>query len=126
MERYQNRASGQGALDSEGAPSMEETRKNVETRAARQVKATLLVEKISQLEKIEVADKEVQERVDSLARAAGDRGKTVREIYSKPESRDELHAQLIFDRTLRFLLERAKIKEVDPQPSKVDAKAEKS
>jgi len=49
----------------------------------------------------------------------------VREIYSRPDSRDELRAQLVFNRTLEFLLERAKIKEVDPPVSKVDEQAEK-
>jgi FKBP-type peptidyl-prolyl cis-trans isomerase (trigger factor) len=85
----------------------------------------LLVEKVSQLENITVTDKEIQARVDSLARAAGDRAKSVREIYSRPDSRDELRAQLVFDRTLGFLLERAKIKEVDPPISKVDEHTEK-
>ena len=56
-------APGQGVP----GPSLEETRKIVR-RAQRQVQATLLVEKISQLENIEVSDKEVQERVENLTR----------------------------------------------------------
>jgi len=125
MERYQNELAGQAGADANVAPRMEEARKTLESRAARQVQATLLVEKISQLENIDVTDKDVQARVDNLARAAGDRAKTVREIYSRPDSRDELRAQLVFNRTLEFLLERAKIKEVDPPVSKVDEQAEK-
>ena len=124
MERYQNELAAQSSSD-DAAPRMEEARKTLEARAARQVRATLLVEKISQLEKIEVTDNDVQARVDNLARAAGERAKTVREIYSRPDSRDELRAQLVFDRTLGFLLERAKIKDVDPPVSKVDEHAEK-
>jgi FKBP-type peptidyl-prolyl cis-trans isomerase (trigger factor) len=99
---------------------MEEVRRSLESRATRQVQGTLLLEKISQLEKIEVTDREVQERVDNLARAAGERAKTVREIYSKAEGRDELRAQMVFDKTLVHLLERARIKEVDRSDSKVD------
>lgn len=124
MERYQNRKSGRPA-QSEPVPSMEETRKSLEGRAVRQVQATLLVEKISQLEKIEVSDQELQERIDSLARAAGDKGKTVREIYSRPDSRDDLRAQMAFDRTVNFLLERARVKEVDPAATKVDEQRKK-
>jgi trigger factor len=124
MERYQNELAAQSSSD-DAAPRMEEARKTLEARAARQVRATLLVEKISQLEKVEVTDNDVQARVDNLARAAGERAKTVREIYSRPDSRDELRAQLVFDRTLGFLLERAKIKDVDPPVSKVDEHAEK-
>ena len=120
MERYQNRGLGQGVPESQTQPSLEETRKTLEGRALRQVQATLLIEKISQLENIEVSDKEVQERVENLSRAAGDRAKTVREAYSRPDTRDDLRAQMVFDRTLSFLLERALIKEVDAPAAKVD------
>ena len=47
-------------------------------------------------------------------------GKTLREVYSRPEAREELRAQMTFERTLKFLLERAAIKEVDASASKVD------
>jgi len=126
MERYQNRVSEQGTSESEPPLSMEETRKTLEGRATRQVQATLLVEKIAQLENIEVVEKEVQQRIDNLARAAGEKGKAVRDFYSRPDGRDELRAQIIFDRTLGFLLEKAKIKEVDPKPLKVDDQDKKS
>ena len=125
MERYQSQIQQAGA-DSDAAPPMEEARKNLEGRAARQVQATLLVEKISQQEKIEITDQDVQERVDNLARSAGDRAKSVREYYARPEARDDLRAQLVFDRTLGYLLERAQIKEVEMPASKVDEQGEKS
>jgi trigger factor len=125
MERYQNRGLGQSVSGPQTPPSLEETRKTLEGRALRQVQATLLVEKISQLENIEVSDKEVQERVDNLTRAAGDRAKTVREAYSRPDTRDDLRAQMVFDRTLGFLLERALIKEVDAPATKVDEQGKK-
>ncbi|HSE90962.1 MAG TPA: trigger factor, partial [Candidatus Binatia bacterium] len=125
MERYQNRSGGQNVSGSQPPPSFEETRKTLEGRALRQVQATLLVEKISQGERIEVSDKEVQDRVDQLVRAAGERAKTVREAYSRPELRDDLRAQMVFDRTLDFLLERARVKEVDPAAAKVDEQGKK-
>ena len=86
----------------------------------------MLVEKIAQAESIEVSDKELQERIDNLARGAGDRAKGIREHYARPDMRDDLRGQMAFDRTLTFLLERAKIKEVEPPTSTVDAVAEKS
>ena len=123
MERYQNQVAAQ--RDAESPAPMEEVRKNLEPRATRQVQATLLVEKIAQLEHIEISDKDVQERVDALARAAGERAKTLREVYARAEARDDLRAQMVFDRTLEYLLERAIVKEVDPPISKVDEQAEK-
>lgn len=123
LERYQRQMSAQGG---EAAPPVEEARKTLEGRAMRQVQATLLVEKIAQLEKIEVSDKEVQERVDTLARAAAEQARSIREFYARPDARDELRAQLVFDRTVDFLLQRARVKEVDLPISKVDETAEKS
>jgi trigger factor len=120
MERYQNR----GASPAE--PSLEEARKTLEPRALRQVQATLMVEKIARLENIAVSEKEVQERIENQARAAGEKGKTVREFYSRPDAREDLRAQMVFDRTLGFLLERAHIKEVEPEPAKVDDQDKKS
>ena len=125
MERYQSQIQQAGA-DTDAAPPMEEARKNLEGRAARQVQATLLVEKISQQENIKISDQDIQERVDNLARSAGDRAKSVREYYARAEARDDLRAQLVFDRTLGYLLERAQIKEVDAPASKVDESGEKS
>ena len=125
MERYQNQIAAQAGADAGAAPPVEEAKKSLEPRALRQVQATLLVERIAQLEKIEVSDKEVQERVDVMARAAGDRGKTLREYYSRPEARDDLRSQMVFDRTVAFLLERAKVKEIDLPESKVDDEPEK-
>jgi trigger factor len=124
MERYQSQLANQAGSDADAAPPMEEARKTLEGRATRQVQATLLVEKISQQEKIGVGDQELQERIDALARAAGERAKGLREYYAKPEARDDLRAQMVFDRTVGYLLERARIKEVEPPISKVDEAGE--
>jgi trigger factor len=107
MERYQNQVAAQ--RDAESPAPMEEVRKNLEPRAMRQVQATLLVEKIAQLEHIEISE----------------RAKTLREVYARAEARDDLRAQMVFERTLEYLLERAIVKEVDRPISKVDEQAEK-
>jgi trigger factor len=125
MERYQNQSPGQSGAEPDSAPPTEEARKTLEARAVRQVQATLLVERIAQLEKIEISDKDVQERVDGIAHAAGDRAKSVREYYARPDARDDLRAQLMFDRTVNHLFEKAKIKEVEAPASKVDEEGEK-
>ena len=122
LERYQSQTSGQGAGD---GPPLEEARKTLEARALRQVQATLLLEKIAEMENITAADKQVQERVDALAKAAGNRAKTVREYYASAESRADLRAQIVFERTASFLLERATVTEVDSSVSKVDEVPEK-
>lgn len=126
MER--NTSAAPNSPESDAAPTTEESRKALEGRAVRQVQATLLVEKISRLEKINVEDHDVQERIDHLTKAAGERGKTVRDVYSRPDAREDLRSQIAFERTLDFLLERANIKQVDPPLTlnKVDDENKKS
>jgi trigger factor len=123
MERYQDRADESSEPD---APSREDARKALEARAMRQVQATLLMEKIAEVEKIEVSETQVQERIESIVRTAGERGKTIRQYYSRHDARDELRSQMIFDTTLSFLLEKAHVKEVDALPQKVDDPGKKS
>ncbi len=126
LERAQNETAGSRRSEqTEAVSSSAETRKALEARAVRQVQATLLVEKIAQAEHIEISDKDVQERIDSLTKAAGERAKMVREFYSRSEAREELSGQIIFDRALDFLVERARIREVDPPRSMVDEQSEK-
>jgi trigger factor len=121
-----NASSTPNSPEAEAVPTTEETKKALQERAVRQVQATLLVEKIAGLEKIDVEDRDVQERIDKLARAAGERGNTLRDVYSRPEAREDLRTQIAFERTLDFLLERANIKEVDPSLNKVDDENKKS
>jgi len=126
VERYRGQMGSKTAASPDAGGTTEEARKAMEARAIRQVQATLLLEKISELEKIEVSDKDIQERIDHLVRAAGERAKTVREIYSRPDAREDVQAQLISERTLGFLLDRATVKEVDPPPPKVDEEGKNS
>ena len=123
IERNQSRLASRGAGASGAEPSVEQMRKEIEPHALRQVKTTLLVEKIAAREKIEVSDQEIQEKVEEAARAAGERGPTIREIYRREDAREDLRSQMAFDRTVDFLLARAKVKEVAPP---IDAKDKKS
>ncbi len=123
IERNRSRLAGQGAGASGAEPSVERMRQEIEPHALRQVKTTLLVEKIAAQEKIEVSDKEIQEKVEEAARTAGERGATIREIYRREDAREDLRSQMVFDRTLDFLLAHAKVKEAAPP---IDAKGKKS
>ncbi len=114
MERRQARLAAQGLPSSGEQFPQEQWRKDLEPQARRQVQATLLVEKIADLEKIEVSEEDVRLKIEEHARAAGERGPTVREIYRQSDARDDLRSQMVFERTVGFLLERAKVKEVDP------------
>jgi trigger factor len=118
LERQQRNAAGAGEQ-----PSTEELRKELRPHAERQVKATLLLEKIAENEKVEVPDADVQKRIEDAARAAGERSAAVRQYYARPDARESLKSQMIMDRTIDLLLERAIAKEVEPT---VDAPEKKS
>jgi trigger factor len=106
-----------------GEPSTEELRNELRPHAQRQVKATLILEKIAQLEKVEVSDAEVQKRVEEAARVAGERASAVRQYYDRADARENLRSQMIIDRTIDYLLQNAAMKEVDPA---VDAREKNS
>ena len=113
LERHQSRQRSQGASPGEN-PSAEELRKELQPHAKRQVMATLILEKIAELEKVEVSDAELQKRIEEAARLAGDRAPAVRNYYERADARENLRSQMIIDRTIDYLLQRAEMKEVDP------------
>lgn len=122
MERHQRRLTGQGTTSAAVPFSPEELRKELEPQARRQVQATLLIETIATLEKITVSEAEIGLRIDEIAQAAGERGSTAREVYRQSDARDDLRSQMVFDRAVDFLLQRAEVKEVVPP---VDAQEKK-
>ncbi|HEY3304818.1 MAG TPA: trigger factor [Candidatus Binatia bacterium] len=123
LERHQSRQKAQGTAPVGEKPSTEELRKGFQPHAKRQVKATLILEKIAELEKVEVSDSEVQKRVEETARVAGEKAPAVRHYYDRADARENLRSQMIIDRTIDYLLQHAAMKEVEPA---VDAQGKNS
>ena len=94
--------------------NIEQLRKELDPHARRQVKAMLLLEKIAALENVRVSDGEVQQRVEALARSAGEQAASLRQFYGRADAQEHLRDQMTTDRTLGALLEWAKVKEIDP------------
>ncbi|HEX9879376.1 MAG TPA: trigger factor [Candidatus Binatia bacterium] len=124
MERHQREVGSPGGPEGGAAPSLEGLRKDLEPQARRQVQGTLLVEAIAAKEKIAVSDAEVQQRVDELVRSARDQSVALRDYYKREEAQQDLCSQMVFKRTLDFLLERAKVKDVElPKSGKASVKS---
>jgi trigger factor len=100
--------------EAEALPLTEEMRKEIEAQALRQVQGTLLIEKIAAVENIQVTDEELRQEIDRLARSAGERGAALRELYRREDASESLRSEMIFERALGWLLQRAKVKEVQP------------
>jgi trigger factor len=123
LERHQTRQRSQSSAPRADAPSVEELRKEFEPHAKRQVKATLILEKIAELENVEISDADVQKRIEDAARASGDKAPAVRKFYGRAEARENLRSQMVIDRTIDYLLQHAETKEVEPP---VDAQGKNS
>ena len=66
-------------------------------------------EKISALEKIGISNDELHRKIEEMVRPAKDRAVSLREFYRRDDARENLRLQMVFERTLDFLLERAKV-----------------
>ena len=121
-ERQRRRLEAEGAPRSAEGPTPEQLRKDLEPQARRHVQAMLLMERVAALEKIEVSEEEVQRRIEEVARSARQKAAAVRELYRGEDAREDLRSQMVFERALDFLLERAKVKEVE---AAVDAEQKK-
>ena len=108
------------------APTTDDLKNELRPEAERRVKGMLLMEKISQQEKIDADPDEVTQRIDLVARAAGEQGPAVREYYGREDARRELIHQIVSEKTLEFLHQHATIRDVEPDSEKVDAPAKKS
>ncbi|MCZ6561551.1 MAG: trigger factor [Deltaproteobacteria bacterium] len=114
MERHQGRPGSLGSTSPEERSSIEQVHRELEPRAQHQVKTRLLIEKISALEKIDISNDELRRKIEEMVRLAKDKAVALREFYHRDDAREDLRLQMVFERTLDFLLERAKVKEVRP------------
>ncbi len=84
-------------------------RDQLRPRAQRQVAAELLLDAVAEREGTTVTEAEVSTAVDAIAAREREVVERVRGLYAKPEARAALRAQLVRDRTLSALVERARV-----------------
>ena len=81
--------------------------------AREQVKGSLLLDAVADLEKLEVTDADIAQQVGEIAAGTKQDPATVANLYRTNErAKDNLIAQLREDKAIKFLLERAKVTEV--------------
>ena len=85
---------------------------NLKTRAENQVRASLLLEAIAKKEKIEIGPKEIDAELSNMAKNMKVEESKVREFYhANPRRRDDLEFRLREDSTMKFIIEKAKVKQ---------------
>ena len=99
------------SLEKLGIPA-DTMKENYRDEAEKQVKCSLLIEVIAKKEDITVGDEEVEEKLKEIARANNQEVEKVRDFYRKQGLWEGLKTKLLENKTLDFLLERAKIVEV--------------
>ena len=84
--------------------------------ARKEVKASLLLEKIAEREKIEVSDQEVAQEIESLAQHTQQTADEVRARLTREGALDRIRNRIRSDKTLDFLFRRPASGEPEPQP----------
>ena len=80
------------------------------------MKASLLLEKIAEREKIEVSDQEIGEEIEALAKHTQQTPDAVRARLTRDGALDRIRNRIRSDKTLDFLFRRSASGRPDPQP----------
>lgn len=84
--------------------------------ARKEVKASLLLEKIADKEKIEVGDQEIAQEIEALAKHTQQTPEAVRARLTRDGALDRIRNRIRSDKTLDFLFRRSTAGEADPRP----------
>ena len=86
-------------------------------RATRFVRSGLLLERLVEMEKVEVSDADMDEHLEKLAIQAGQSLKVVKNLYKKNRGLEELKVHLASEKALDLVIDQATISEVDETAS---------
>jgi trigger factor len=86
-------------------------RESLAPNAEKEVRGTLILEKVAAKENISVSDEEVEKKLQELAAQLNQRVEAVKSYYQKQDRMEDLRALLLEEKTLDFLLGKAKITE---------------
>lgn len=82
--------------------------------AEKEVRGSLILEKIGEIEKISVSETELDEQLEKLAKRLNQRVEAVKNLYHQRNMLEDLRRGILEEKTLDFLIEKAKIK-IRPQ-----------
>jgi trigger factor len=85
--------------------------------AEKGVRGSLIVEKIAEIEKLSISEAEVDARLEKTAAQLNQRVDAVKSYYEKQGLLEDLRVQILEEKTLDFLLSKAKIRERPSAPA---------
>jgi trigger factor len=83
--------------------------------AEKQVKATLLLRSIAEKESIVLEEPELNEAFEKISSQVGQNAQYIKEFYNENNMMESLRARLLEEKTLKFIVEGAKISTVSPK-----------
>jgi trigger factor len=95
-------------------------REDYQPEAEKRVKVALILDKIAKAENLTVDDAEVDDKIMEMAREMGQTPAAVRDFYNNDNRMEGLREGLSSEKTLRFVLDHATIKDVEPTPQVQD------
>ena len=95
----------------------EHLRKELEPRALQQVRANLLLEAIANAEGLEVAEDEIESEIENQVQHAGTAGDQLRSLYRDPSARMGIRLQMLRERALDRVVEKANVQTVEEKSS---------
>ena len=116
MARTELRLARQGVKLDAANLDNQKLRESLMPAAEKEVRGTLILEKVAEKEKITVSDEEMNQKLEQLAAQLNQRVEAVKNYYQKKDRLEELRAMMREEKTLDFLLGRAKIKEGGSTP----------
>ena len=90
----------------------EEVRENAQPGALRGVKRYLLLEKIAEMESVEVTDEDVDKHLESMSEQHNVEGPRLRQILGRSGQLDRIKSDLMDEKVFDFLIENAKVEDV--------------
>jgi trigger factor len=102
-------------LDSANLDS-QKLRESIRPSAEKEVRASLILEKVAETEKIAVSDAELEQKLEQLAAQMNQRVEAVKSFYQKKDRLEDLRAVMLEEKTLDFLLSQAKVKDMATSP----------
>jgi trigger factor len=97
-------ASLEGRIQDRGK-STEELREELRPLAVNRITHALILGKVAEEEKIEVAEAEVDEEIEAMAQDAGERGEELRKVFGSAAARQSMEEALLTRKTVKRLAE---------------------
>jgi trigger factor len=103
--------SRQGLKIDEASRDQEKLRESFRPRAEKEVRDSLILEKIAALEHLAVRDTELDERLEQMAAQLNQRPEALKNYYQKKDRLENLRVLMLEEKALDFLLRKATITE---------------